>query len=59
MAAEIFTINGEKVMTVGNGRVEAGEHAFDVNVAGLPSGVYTVRLTAGYSTVTRMMTVAH
>lgn len=59
VAAEIFTINGEKVMTVGNGRVEAGEHAFDVNVAGLPSGVYTVRLTAGYSTVTRMMTVAH
>ena len=59
VTAELFGLNGQKVMTLANGHVEAGEHDLDINVAGLPSGVYTIRLTAGYSTVTRMMTVAH
>jgi|GEM_PF-2297017 len=58
MTAEVFTLTGEKVMTVANGHMGAGEHTLDVNVANLANGVYTVRLTANNSSVTRMMTVA-
>ncbi len=58
MTAEVFTLTGEKVMTVANTYMGAGEHTLDVNVANLANGVYTVRLTANNSSVTRMMTVA-
>jgi hypothetical protein len=57
VTAEIFTVGGARVMTLTQPRMEAGAHALDLDVATLPSGVYSVRLVANGSSVTRMMTV--
>ncbi|MEP7218304.1 MAG: kelch repeat-containing protein [Bacteroidota bacterium] len=57
VTAEVFTVGGARVMTLSQPRMEAGAHALDIDVATLPSGVYSVRLVVNGSSVTRMMTV--
>ena len=58
---EVYTITGEKVATLVNGRLEAGSHNIVWNAtdnAGnqLPSGVYLCRLNAGsYTETIRML----
>lgn len=54
---ELFSMTGEKITTINEPRMEAGAHSFDLNVSSLPSGKYTVRLTANGSSVSRLVTV--
>ena len=56
---EIFSLDGVKVATLANGQTNAGTHRIEFSAAGLKSGTYSVVLTAGGHTVTRMMTVVH
>jgi len=50
---EILNLAGQKIATVVNGRWPEGEHRVDWNAAGVPSGVYLVRLKAAGQTLTK------
>jgi len=54
---ELFNMTGEKVNTFSQNAVEAGGHNFEVNVSALPSGTYSVRLSANGATSTRLFNV--
>jgi len=57
VAVDVFSMSGELVASLPRGTVEAGAHSFDLSVATLTTGVYTVRLSANGSTVQRTMNV--
>lgn len=42
----VFTTNGERVSTIDDLRIEAGQGSIDLSFAGLPSGLYRVVVTA-------------
>jgi Secretion system C-terminal sorting domain len=46
VSLDIYNLVGEKVMTVLNGELEAGNHDYDINGSRLASGIYVYRLTA-------------
>lgn len=54
---DVYSMNGEKVLSVAEGIIDAGDHAFDLNVSSIPNGIYTVRLTASGTSVSRTITV--
>jgi choice-of-anchor B domain-containing protein len=45
---KVFSVLGEEVATLVNGPTEPGNHEISWNAAGLPSGVYVYRLSAGH-----------
>lgn len=55
---DVYAINGVKVLSLPGETLEAGAHTLDLDVASLPNGVYTVRLTASGASVSRTITVA-
>ncbi len=55
---DVFSITGTLVASLPARVVEAGLGSFDINVADLPNGVYTVRMTANGASAMRTMTVA-
>lgn len=58
VTVEVYSMAGQKVMGLNAGRVESGSHSFELNVASLPAGVYSVRLVSNGHSVSRMITVA-
>lgn len=54
---EVFSLNGEKMLSIPAGIFDAGDRTFDLNVSSLANGIYTVRLTANGSSVSRTFTV--
>ena len=54
---EIFTVGGEKVATLFEGRLEAGMREIDADVSKLESGKYILVLTSGDKKVSRTMTI--
>ncbi len=57
VTVELFSVNGEKVLSMDKGSVEAGEHRVDLDVSSLPNGIYTVRLTSNGTSVARTISV--
>ena len=55
---EIYNVLGERVATVVDRGLPAGEHAASVDARDLASGVYAYRLTVGGEALTRTMVVA-
>jgi hypothetical protein len=51
----VYDLLGQRVATIVNERQEPGMYEVTFDAAGLPSGVYLYRLTAGSSTQTRKM----
>lgn len=54
---EVFDILGRKVATLAEGVRDVGEHAILWNAAGLPSGIYFCRVSAGKSEAVVRMTM--
>ena len=52
---DVFDALGRQVRTLVNGRRPAGEHQASLQAAGLPPGLYVVRLTASGQTATRRL----
>lgn len=52
-----YDVLGREVAVLAEGIQSAGEHEVTFDAAGLPSGLYVVRLTAGKTTLTRRVTV--
>ncbi|MEM6784057.1 MAG: PA domain-containing protein [Bacteroidota bacterium] len=55
---EVFDLLGRRVATLTDGLRAAGEHSVTLDAAGLPSGVYVVRLATPSTTLTERATVA-
>jgi hypothetical protein len=51
----VFNLLGQEVALLAQARLEAGQHSFRFDAAGLPSGVYLYRLSAGSFSQTRKM----
>lgn len=51
----VYDVGGRKVTTLADGVFPAGEHGIVWNAAGMPSGVYFCRITAGGHTDTKKM----
>ena len=47
MKLEVFDMLGRKIETLMDGVIDAGSHNVKFDRANLPSGVYTVELSAG------------
>ncbi|MEM6784054.1 MAG: PA domain-containing protein [Bacteroidota bacterium] len=56
-AVEVFDLLGRRVATLTEGLRAAGEHSVTLDAAGLPSGVYVVRLATPSVTLTERVTV--
>ena len=54
---EVFDVLGRRVATLADGPLAAGAHRATFDPAGLPSGVYVVRLAAAGRTATARLTV--
>lgn len=52
---EVFNVYGEKISILADGRFEKGAHSVRFNAAGLATGIYYSRLTAGKFTAVRKM----
>lgn len=57
VSVELYSALGERVAVAQDTYREAGSHVTALDVAGLPSGRYTVRLTSAGSTVARTISV--
>lgn len=57
-AIDVFSITGVLVASLPARAFEAGVNTFDLNVAALPNGVYTVRVSISESSIMRTITVA-
>jgi len=55
---EIFNALGQKVATLVNGKLSAGNHTTTWNAANMPSGIYFYKLEAGNFSQTRKMVLA-
>ncbi len=55
---EIFNALGQKVATLVNGKLSAGNHTTTWNAANMPSGIYFYKLEAGNFSQTRKMLLA-
>ncbi|MBV6514107.1 MAG: hypothetical protein FMNOHCHN_03697 [Ignavibacteriaceae bacterium] len=47
VTAKLYTLNGEKVKDLFAGEMTAGEHTLRIEMSGMPSGIYFVRLQSG------------
>ncbi|MEO1077843.1 MAG: T9SS type A sorting domain-containing protein, partial [Bacteroidota bacterium] len=56
---EVFDLLGRRVATLADGFRVVGEHRVKLDAAGLPSGVYVVRLSTPSTTLTERVTVLH
>lgn len=54
---EVFTVSGQKVATLINQKMNAGEHRVTFDASGISTGLYLYRLTAGSTIITKKMTV--
>lgn len=54
---EVYTVDGQKVATLFEGRLEAGSRQIDADVSTLQSGLYVLVLTSGETKVSRTLTV--
>ncbi len=54
---EIFSVAGQRVATLVEGRLPAGAHVSHWGAAGMPSGMYFARLSAGGTTLTKKLTL--
>lgn len=54
---EMFNILGEKVSTQNLGNQAIGEHNYKLDVNNVPSGMYTIRITAGTDVLTQSVSV--
>ncbi len=52
---EVYDVLGRRVAVLADGRLPAGAHRAVLDGAGLPSGTYLVRLTAGAETATQKL----
>lgn len=57
VSLDLFAGSGEKVRTLFSGRSDAGRRSVNVDLAGVPAGVYTVVLTAGDRRAAQAITV--
>ncbi|HXC03754.1 MAG TPA: S8/S53 family peptidase, partial [Bacteroidia bacterium] len=55
----VFDLSGRKIITIQNGLLRAGEHHFELNVAGLASGVYAYRLVSEKGMISQRLVVTH
>ena len=55
----MYNTEGQLIRTVRHGRMESGAHTVEVDVEGLPAGVYTLSLRAGQYQATEKLTVVH
>ena len=53
----VYNVLGQRVATVVDGRVNAGEHTFAFDASNLSSGVYIYRLTSNNFSMTQQMTL--
>lgn len=53
----VYNVLGQRVATVVDGRVSAGEHTFTFDASTLSSGIYIYRLTSNNFTLTQQMTL--
>lgn len=58
VSVEVFSVTGVKVMSLPARAYESGVRSFDLDVSGLPNGVYSVRLSTDGKSVQSFMTVA-
>jgi len=56
---EVYSMDGQKVMSIEQGRREAGAYTLDLNVSSLPNGVYVVSLNSNGRSITRQINVVH
>ncbi len=52
---DIYNILGQKIASLVNENLSAGQHSINFNATNLPSGIYLYALTSGNYTVTRKM----
>ncbi|MCH8487610.1 MAG: T9SS type A sorting domain-containing protein [Candidatus Cyclonatronum sp.] len=57
VSLEVFSINGQRVATLVNGSLQAGQHSVSFDASNLSSGIYLYRLQAGNTTLMRQMTL--
>jgi hypothetical protein len=53
----IFNITGQLVKSSNNKNFTAGEHAEEINLAGLKAGIYMVNMTVNGTTMTKKLTI--
>ena len=51
----VYSILGEKVLTVAEGKYGSGSYKVKINASGLPSGIYIYRIESGVFTSTKKM----
>jgi N-acetylneuraminic acid mutarotase len=56
---DLFASNGAKVLSLVDGRLEAGRQSITVDLSTIPAGVYTVVMKAGDHTSTLTISVVH
>jgi hypothetical protein len=56
---DIHQISGMKVKRLTNNVLDAGTHELEIDVSGLPSGIYFLRLRAGRDVVIKKLLVVH
>ncbi|MBO6794358.1 MAG: T9SS type A sorting domain-containing protein [Balneolaceae bacterium] len=57
VSLSIFNVVGQPVVTLTKGVLNAGEHHFEWNATGYPSGMYIYQLEVGTKVLTRKMTL--
>jgi hypothetical protein len=57
VSLSVFNVVGQPVATLTNGVLNAGEHHFEWNATGYPSGMYIYQLEVGTKVLTRKMTL--
>ena len=62
ISLDVYNIVGEKVLTLYNGELEAGNYDYNVNASNLPSGIYvyvlnSVGVDGNHSTLSKKMTL--
>ena len=58
VSVEVYTLLGQRVATLVEGTLPAGDHAVTLDVSDLASGTYVYRLRAGAASATRSLVVA-
>ncbi|HXB13539.1 MAG TPA: T9SS type A sorting domain-containing protein [Bacteroidia bacterium] len=54
---QVYNVLGEKVYSVDNGRMAAGQHTMNINCSGFESGVYFVKFTTDNATTTKRLVI--
>jgi hypothetical protein len=55
---DLYTSLGEHVMNIKRGTLKSGVYSEDIDVSGITSGVYVVRMNAGPYTDSRMINIS-